>query len=139
MKQDFGLWVGAAVLRIHVSGDASPKELSLAAESLEGSTRTSGSGPSGSELGDAELHRNSPVVSWWSVSTLNRAVQSPREDIAGDSPAWTQHVRKMCNLPLPDSRVLLKNFPLIYRRQCYCNLYWAEALRGLNEDFISWL
>lgn len=71
MGQEFGLWVGPAVLRIHVSGDASPKELSLAAESLEGSTRTSGSGPSGSELGDTELHRNSPVVSWWSVSTLN--------------------------------------------------------------------
>lgn len=135
LRRDFGLWVGAAVLRIHESGDSSPKELSLAAESLEGSTRTWGSGPSGSEPGDTELHRNS----WWSVSTLNQVVQSPGEDIAGDSPAWTQHARKMCNLPLPDSRILLKNFALIYLRQCYCDLYWAEILRGLNEDFISWL
>lgn len=62
LRRDFGLWVGAAVLRIHESGDSSPKELSLAAESLEGSTRTWGSGPSGSELGDTELHRDSPVT-----------------------------------------------------------------------------
>lgn len=58
LRQDFGLWEGPAVLRIHQSGDSRGKELNLTAES-------------GGQLGDNDLPRNS-VPFLLAVSALNQ-------------------------------------------------------------------
>lgn len=139
LRQDFGLWEGPAALRIRESGDSRGKELSLTAESGGQHQDLGAQDPQG-WAGWHWPSQEPPSAFLLSVSAPEQAAQSPRQDIiAGDNPAWPQHVRMMCNLPFPDWRILLKNFPLIYLRQCYCNLYWAEILRELNEDFISWL
>lgn len=128
LGKDFGLWGGPAALSILWSGDSRWKELS-SQQGLEGAEGWAGWPWHCQELPEPFLGCQYP----------NPSCSEPWAGCCMPQSSLGTNLSTMCNLPFPDSRVLLKNFSLICLRQCFCNLYWAEILRELSEDFISWL